>query len=498
MTVSDNHPGAQEEGSTASIVLAPPLPLQSAKKRNLIVMALVLVLGVVLFFLPTLKPTIDFPEIADAGAQIKTNTKDAKPEQSSPLSDAEALVFRREAQDLLVEIVELKNELLAQQVQAWGGEEFASIESSLASAESQYQVGEYAQAKQAYTNVRAQFIALQDSFQPRLDGFLDEADAAIADYRAEDALGYYQGALTMEETNTRALNGLALAAVLPQIQEQLTEAINCRSRQDLRCAMQHAEQALALNADFTPAKELKDSLSTQGIQNRYQAKMSEGFLALERRNWDSARSAFNTAEKILPHQNNTTTALTQLAATREQIEVTDLLNKARGLETQEQWDAAQKIYEKLLRRDSSLVEPAARLVMVKARTKIAARYRRYLDKPMLLTSAKGAREAEQLLRDTASLTSKSSALAQKHQLLSTHLLAMKTPKEIPFRSDGQTEVTVFKVAKLGKFSETTLTLKPGKYVASGNRQGYRDVRVEFVVGGDAAIPSVSIACVDLI
>jgi len=42
-----------------------------------------------------------------------------------------------------------------------------------------------------------------------------------------------------------------------------------------------------------------------------------------------------------------------------------------------------------------------------------------------------------------------------------------------------TDVSIYKVGKLGNFTETELTLRPGIYVAVGSRPGYRDVRLEF-------------------
>lgn len=498
MTAADNQQDAREDIATASIILTPPPSLHHSNKRVQVVVVLVIVLAAVLLFLPGTSPVADLPGSVDVVSQSNVNPEGARLEPASPLGDAEALVFRRQAQDVLVEIVDLKNSLVEQHVRVWAADDFASIELDLTNAESQYQVGEYEQATQAYSDVRSQLSELLDSFQPRLDGLLKEADAAIADYRAADAQEFYESALAMDATNSRAKDGVALASVLPQIQQVLTEAINCRSRQDLNCALERTEQALALNAEFSPARELNDALSAEIIQQRYQAKMSQGFLALDQQRWDSARSAFGDAESILPGQNNTELAVAQTGAAQELVEVTQLLDKAKGLEAQEEWDRAQKIYEKLLRRDGSLVEPNVRLVAVKARAQIAAKYRRYIADPMLLSSTREALQAEQLLRDTATLIAKSSVLAEQHQQLTKHLAIMKTPKDIAFTSDGQTQVTVFKVANLGKFNQTTLTLMPGKYIASGNRQGYRDIRVEFIVRGDSAIPPITIACSDLI
>ena len=58
----------------------------------------------------------------------------------------------------------------------------------------------------------------------------------------------------------------------------------------------------------------------------------------------------------------------------------------------------------------------------------------------------------------------------------------QVPVRIVFLSDTFTEVTLLRIGTLGVFSETTMDLKPGNYVAVGRRPGYRDVREEFTVG----------------
>ena len=59
-----------------------------------------------------------------------------------------------------------------------------------------------------------------------------------------------------------------------------------------------------------------------------------------------------------------------------------------------------------------------------------------------------------------------------------------TPVEVNLQSDKLTLVTLRKVSELGKFLEKTLSIRPGKYVVVGIRQGYRDVRIEFLVDPD--------------
>ena len=70
----------------------------------------------------------------------------------------------------------------------------------------------------------------------------------------------------------------------------------------------------------------------------------------------------------------------------------------------------------------------------------------------------------------------------------------QVPVRIEFLSDTFTEVTLLRIGTLGVFSETTLDLKPGNYVAVGRRPGYRDVREEFTVGFGQAPDAVVVQC----
>ena len=69
---------------------------------------------------------------------------------------------------------------------------------------------------------------------------------------------------------------------------------------------------------------------------------------------------------------------------------------------------------------------------------------------------------------------------------------------VTLRSDGQTSVVVYKVARLGQFEEQRLSLRPGTYTAVGTRRGFRDVREEFTVTPGGLAAPVVIACRDAI
>ena len=89
-------------------------------------------------------------------------------------------------------------------------------------------------------------------------------------------------------------------------------------------------------------------------------------------------------------------------------------------------------------------------------------------------------------------------LSSQIEKLEVLLKQANTPITVALRSDLQTEVMVYKVARLGKFDQRELSLRPGTYTAVGSRAGYRDVRLEFTVTPDSPPPSVTIACTEAI
>ena len=57
-----------------------------------------------------------------------------------------------------------------------------------------------------------------------------------------------------------------------------------------------------------------------------------------------------------------------------------------------------------------------------------------------------------------------------------------------------TQITLYKISKLGHFVTKDIELKPGKYTALGTRDGYRDVRQEFTVTAGNTKPIIVIQC----
>jgi len=78
--------------------------------------------------------------------------------------------------------------------------------------------------------------------------------------------------------------------------------------------------------------------------------------------------------------------------------------------------------------------------------------------------------------------------------LSRLLKRAATALTVPLISDNVTEVSIYKVGRLGNFMRKEINLRPGTYVAVGSRAGFRDVRLEFRVAPEIEMEPVVVQC----
>ena len=70
----------------------------------------------------------------------------------------------------------------------------------------------------------------------------------------------------------------------------------------------------------------------------------------------------------------------------------------------------------------------------------------------------------------------------------------RSPLTVRLISDSVTDVSIYKIGKLGSFDTHELSLRPGTYVAIGVRPGYRDVRLEFRVAPEVDMQPIVVRC----
>ena len=149
---------------------------------------LLLLAAVVIFWLPqrvsTPPPAVPTPAPGttprvNTGSSDNAAANPAATEDASPWSEAQLAKLRKEAQDVLQELLEIQFALEESGAQQWAAEEFAAAGAIAAAGDELYKTREYEAAKAQYQESLTAFKTLQDSIPQRLATQLQAATDAI-------------------------------------------------------------------------------------------------------------------------------------------------------------------------------------------------------------------------------------------------------------------------------------------------------------------------------
>jgi tetratricopeptide (TPR) repeat protein len=222
--------------------------------------------------------------------------------------------------------------------------------------------------------------------------------------------------------------------------------------------------------------------------------MSRALAALDSGQLGDAADALSEAARLKPEDGAVGDARQQLAATQQQVQLSSLRLKALDAIEKENWHTAADLYQKALAVDASAAFARTGLARVKDRLRLHEQLDHYLSDPARLASAEPLANAEKLLSAAGEAPDGEPWLAEKISLLKRHVAEARVPLPVRFHSDGETEVVIYHVARLGRFHEHQLELRPGTYTAVGSRAGYRDVRRVFTISPGQPPPPVDIRC----
>jgi hypothetical protein len=107
-------------------------------------------------------------------------------------------------------------------------------------------------------------------------------------------------------------------------------------------------------------------------------------------------------------------------------------------------------------------------------------------------------KAEQLLVELRQVAPQGPRLQSQIATLDRMVQNAQTTVVVTLTSDDQTEVTVYRVGRLGQFLSRTLELRPGAYTVTGARDGYKDVRHTIRIRPGQGPTQVAVQCTEKI
>ena len=243
--------------------------------------------------------------------------------------------------------------------------------------------------------------------------------------------------------------------------------------------------------------ETRDALArvqAQQSASAFSAAVSDGLAALSRKDYAVARAAYERAGRIRPGAPEVKDGLEQVQRALGDRTIAQHLESARKAGQEERWLDALAEYRAALAIDAKLLDAQQGVERVEPRVMLDAALSSYLERPERLFSDGVRGAARATLAQAAAVPDPGPVLTRQVTEVRALLAAAETPLRFVIASDKLTDVTIYRVGRLGAFDRRDMELLPGRYTVVGTRAGFRDVRREITIMPGKAPPELVIRC----
>ncbi len=458
--------------------------------------SLLLLALLVIFVLPSIVTEYELPlerrvDLADTSvAEIVANAASA----ISPFEEAQRALQRKEAQDVLAELLASQTELDALDVAVWGQQDYEASLEQASIGDDYYRTQDFILAREFYETGREGLRSLIDSTPSVLEQTLSEAEQALIELDSAEALTKYTLALLLDPGNELAQIGEQRALTLDDVNALLRKADDLVEDGELQQALANYREVLGLDSHNEDAAEKVVAVSLLITENEFAQIMSSGYVLLQQDDPEQAVAAFQRASRLGIKQNEAQAAINQTENEIANTEINRLSGLVTTAEQNEQWQEAVDQYDNVLAIDSNLLFAIDGRDYADKRARLDRLLVEAIDNPERFSEDEVFEETRISYFIGRDIENPGPRLVEQLDELEAFLEYSLVPIDISFRSDNQTEVTLLRIEDLGMFEQTSLSLKPGRYVAVGKRSGYREVREEFTVGFGLTPETVIVQC----
>jgi serine/threonine protein kinase/tetratricopeptide (TPR) repeat protein len=413
-------------------------------------------------------------------------------------STDDAIRLKIETDEALGDLLSQLERLKFRGIERWGGQPYLDVLDVYAEGDQAYLSKNYRAAGDRYR----QATDMLEPFYDQIDDKFQEAlSAAKAAFDADDfieAIRLYDMAVAISPGHEEAERGLERAVNLEAVLKLMDQGARFEDELELDAARLAFEKALELDSKWEPATVALARVQQNIRQMSFESRMSEGLEALMMADFETARAAFNAAKAMRPNSREPVDGLLQVDQELRLARIRVMEGEAFDQEANEEWETAVATFEALLDVDSDLQFAQDGLGRARSRAAVHRQLNDFIDDPDSLTDPVTMQRATKMLLDLSRMQAEGPRLDDQKKVLSILLKRAVTPLPVHMVSDNVTEVSVYKVGKLGRFTAHELSLRPGNYVAVGIRSGFRDVRLEFRVAPEIELQPIVVQCEEAI
>lgn len=459
---------------------------------------LILLLVGVIFVLPNTVST--GPKEAAPGAeQAAGEQPDTQLDAGTVVPDRdERVVARSETEAILGQLLSKMATLEGRAVQRWGGLRFKRAQEIYAAADAAYLARDYETASEKYRAAIEAVDPLLDEVDDVFAKTFSDAQAALEAANTVDALRLFELAVAISPSHAAAQAGFQRARNLDTVLSLTDQGFAFEKGLELVAARQSFERAVEIDPQWQPAQEGLARVKVTMRDMEFDMRMSEGLVAISDGYYDAARAAFRMAKALKPESREPADGLLQVDQAVRLSSIRALEQQALAEQNNEQWESVIATFERILEIDDSLDFAQQGLREARQMAALHEQLDTYIGAPDSLSSPSTMQRATKMVVDITRMPNIGPRLSGQRDELSRLLKRAATPLPVKLVSDNATDVSIYKVGKLGSFATHELSLRPGKYVAVGSRPGFRDVRLEFQIGPELESKPIVIRCEEAI
>ena len=465
---------------------------------------LVILFGVVFLLPDTVTTNTSEQAVAGNGEaqDVDQQTGEQRPGAAEnivePVGRDQRVIDRVATELVLGELLSKIATLEKRAVQRWGGLRFEQTQAVYAEADAAFLARDYATATAKYRESITLINPLLDEVNQVFATTFSAAKAALEAADTIEALRLFELAVAISPSHSAAQAGYTRARNLDAVLALTDQGFAFEKDLELALAQQSFEKAIALDPEWQLAQNGLQSVLGTMNQMEFDQRMTEGLSSLAENDFIGARAAFRMAQQLQSESREPADGLLQVDQGVRLNQIKQLERTAQTQEKAEQWEPVVATYGAILEIDADLLFAQQGRGRAQQMTALHEQLDAYLGNPDSLSAASTMNKATNLVVNITRMPQIGPHLAEQRDQLSRLLKRAATPLSVQLVSDNLTDVSIYKIAKLGSFQTHQLSLRPGTYVAVGSRPGYRDVRVEFRVAPEVDLVPIVIRCEETI
>ena len=415
-------------------------------------------------------------------------------EPQPTINSAKRALEKQKAEKALEAFLILKKVIQEKGVAEWGGKEYEEMTTLSREADEQFMDHTFLAAAEKYAQAGRKAAELADTTQAVFQRLLEEGRKALEEGDSNIAQKKFRTALMIEPFSDSAQRNLERAETLDAV-NRLVESGKTHEKND-RFAFAHTDyqEALKLDPESKEAQQALNRVKERIVGQQFQKLISDGLTAYHDGRYQSARTQLLRAKSFRPDSREVQNALLQVDEAIRLSKIEKLRQKAMTAEKTEDWEQALRSYLAVLKIDPNISFAVQGKERALEQIQIGKRIRFFLQKPDAMESNQQLQNAVLAIEEAESLQPRGPRLSQRLDELKALVDAARTPVKVMIKSDNLTEVAVYKVGKLGRFTTRELSLRPGTYTVVGSRDGYKDVRQKIIVKPRQKALRVTVIC----